>query len=60
VQLAVFADDTCLYTTDRKQGYVLRKPQRASPSVESWREGWKKKINEVMIQAVYEGRLKGS
>jgi hypothetical protein len=25
VILALFADDTCLYATDRKEGYVLRK-----------------------------------
>jgi hypothetical protein len=25
VNLALFADDTCLYATDRKEGFVLRK-----------------------------------
>jgi hypothetical protein len=28
VNVALFADDTCLYATDRKEGYVLRKLQR--------------------------------
>jgi hypothetical protein len=28
VNLALFADDTCLYATERKEGYVLRKLQR--------------------------------
>jgi hypothetical protein len=28
VNLSLFADDTCLYATDRKEGYVLRKIQR--------------------------------
>jgi hypothetical protein len=28
VNLALFADNTCLYATDRKEGYVLRKIQR--------------------------------
>jgi hypothetical protein len=28
VHLALFADDTCLYTTDRKEGFVVRKFQR--------------------------------
>jgi hypothetical protein len=28
VNLALFADDTCLYETERKEGYVLRKLQR--------------------------------
>jgi hypothetical protein len=26
--LALFADDTCLYATEHKEGYVLRKLQR--------------------------------
>jgi hypothetical protein len=30
VHLAVFADDTCIYATDRKQCHVLRKLQRVS------------------------------
>jgi hypothetical protein len=25
VYLAIFADDSCIYTTDRKAGYILRK-----------------------------------
>jgi hypothetical protein len=29
INLALFADDTCLYATDPKEGYVLRKIQRA-------------------------------
>jgi hypothetical protein len=29
VNLALFADDTCLYATDRKGGYVLRKSSMA-------------------------------
>jgi hypothetical protein len=28
VYLGLFADDTCIYVNDRKEGYVLRKPQR--------------------------------
>jgi hypothetical protein len=28
VHLAVFAGDTCLYATERKEGYVMRKRQR--------------------------------
>jgi hypothetical protein len=35
VYLALFADDTCIYCTDRKVGYVLRKLQRGLTSVES-------------------------
>jgi hypothetical protein len=40
VHLALFADGTCIYCTDRKEGYVLRKLQRGLTSVESWCERW--------------------
>jgi hypothetical protein len=33
MNLALFADDTCLYATDRKEGYVLRKIQRGLDSM---------------------------
>jgi hypothetical protein len=32
--LALFADDTCLYATDRKEGFVVRKLQRGLSSME--------------------------
>jgi hypothetical protein len=35
VNLALFADDTCLYATERKEGYVLRKLQCGQSSVEA-------------------------
>jgi len=35
VYLALFANYTCIYTTDCKEGYVLRKLQRSLASVES-------------------------
>jgi len=53
VYLALFADDTCIYTTDRKEGYVLRKLQRDLASMESWCERWNTKINEDKTLAVY-------
>jgi hypothetical protein len=28
VHLVLFADDTCLHATDRKESFVVRKPQR--------------------------------
>jgi hypothetical protein len=34
VPLAFFADDTCLYATDRKEGYVLIRPHRNLTSME--------------------------
>jgi hypothetical protein len=39
MNLALFADDTCLYATDHKEGYVLRKIQRGLDSVAAWRKG---------------------
>jgi hypothetical protein len=49
VNLALFADDTCLYAIDRKEGYVLRKIQRGLNCMAAWRERWNIKnikINE--------------
>jgi hypothetical protein len=36
VNLALFADDTCVYATDRKEVYVLRKIQRVLNSMATW------------------------
>jgi len=38
VYLALFAGDTCIYTTDRKEGYVLREIQRGLILMGSWCE----------------------
>jgi hypothetical protein len=46
VHLALFADDTCLYATDRKEGFVVRKLQRGLSLMETWCERWNIKINE--------------
>jgi hypothetical protein len=35
VYLGLFADDTCIYGTDYKEGYVLRKLQRGISAVET-------------------------
>jgi hypothetical protein len=53
VYLAFFTDDTCIYTTDRREGYVLRKLQRGFTSMESWCERWNIKINEDKAQVIY-------
>jgi hypothetical protein len=45
IYIALFADDTCLYATDRKEGFVVRKPQRGLSSMETWCERWNIKIN---------------
>jgi hypothetical protein len=53
VNLALFADDTCLYATDRKEGYVLRKIQRGIDSMAAWCKRWNIKINEDKTRAIY-------
>jgi hypothetical protein len=53
VHLALFADDTCMYATDRKECYVLRKLQRGLNAMEEWCEKWNIKINEDKTRAVY-------
>jgi hypothetical protein len=53
VNLALFADDTCLYASDSKEGYVLRKIQRGIDSMAAWCKQWNIKINEDKILAIY-------
>jgi hypothetical protein len=55
VYLALFADDTCLYATDRKEGFVVTKFQRGLSSIETWCERWNI-INEVKTQGIYSSR----
>jgi hypothetical protein len=56
VHLTLFADDTCIYGTDRKESYVLRKMQRGLIAMEAWCERWKLKINEDKTRTVYFSR----
>jgi len=53
VHLALFADDTCIYATDRNERYVKRKLQRGLNAIEKWCEHWNIKINEDKTRAVY-------
>jgi hypothetical protein len=53
INLALFADDTCLYATDCKGGYVLRKIQRGLNSMAVWCERWNIKINEDKTWVIY-------
>jgi hypothetical protein len=54
VNLALFADDTCLYVTDRKEeGYVLSKIQRGLDCMVAWCKRWNIKINEDKTRAIY-------
>jgi hypothetical protein len=43
--LALFADDTCLYATDHREGFVVKILQRCLSSMETWCERWNIKIN---------------
>jgi hypothetical protein len=56
VYLALFADDTCLYATDRKEYFVVRKFQCGLSSVEIWSERWNIKIIEYKNQGIYFSR----
>jgi hypothetical protein len=49
----LFADDTCLYATERKEGYGLRKLQRGLDAIETGCEHWNIKINKDKTQAIY-------
>jgi hypothetical protein len=53
VNLALFVDDTCLYVTDRKECYVLRKIQLVLNSMVAWCERWNIKINKDKTRAIY-------
>jgi hypothetical protein len=46
VNLGLFVDDTRLYATDCKEGYVLRKIQRGLDSRAAWFKHWNIQINE--------------
>jgi hypothetical protein len=51
VQLALFADDICLYASGRKE--VVRKLQRGLSLMETWCERWNIKINEENSRGIY-------
>jgi hypothetical protein len=53
VYLGLFDDNSCIYVTDRKDGYVLRKLQRGLSVIDTWCECWNIKINKDKAQAIY-------
>jgi hypothetical protein len=53
VNLALFADDTYLYATVCKEGYVLGKIKLRINSLATWCERWNIKINEEKTWAIY-------
>lgn len=50
VHLALFYDDTCIYCTDRKEGYALRKLQCGLTLMETWCECWTIKSMRIRIR----------
>jgi hypothetical protein len=52
VHLAFFAYDTCLYTTDRKVDFVVRKLLSGLNLMETWCERWNIKIKENKTQGI--------
>jgi hypothetical protein len=53
VYSSLFADDTCIYATDRKEVYVFRELQRGLSAIMTWYERWNIKINQDATQAIY-------
>jgi hypothetical protein len=53
IYLGLFANNTCIYATDRKEVYVLRKLQRGLSAIETWCERWNIKTNEDKTQAIF-------
>jgi hypothetical protein len=53
IYLGLFDDDTCIYATGRKEGYVLRKLQRGLSAIKTWCERWNIKVNEDKTRAIY-------
>jgi hypothetical protein len=56
-RLALFANDTCIYATEKHEHCVLYKLQRCLAAVNSWCELWNIKINERKTQAIYFSRI---
>jgi hypothetical protein len=53
VSICLFADDTFMYATDRKELYILRKLQRVLNVIKTWCECCNIKIKEDKTQAIY-------
>jgi hypothetical protein len=53
VHLSLFADDTCLYATVRKENFVVRKLQRGLSSMETCCERWNIKIIAEKTRGIY-------
>jgi hypothetical protein len=56
IHLALFADDTCVYATEKHERRVFNKLQRGLIAVGSWCQRWTIKINEGKTQAIFPKR----
>jgi hypothetical protein len=54
--LALLADDTCIYATEKHERRVTNKLQHGLTAVGSWCRHWNIKINEGKTQAIYFSR----
>jgi hypothetical protein len=54
--LALLADDTCIYAAEEHERRVLCKLQCGLTAVNTWCERWNIQINEGKIQAIYISR----
>ena len=52
VQMALFADDTAVYTADRNADRAIIRLQRALDAYTTWTEIWKVAVNETKSSAV--------
>jgi hypothetical protein len=60
VHLALFAEGICLYATDHKEGFVVRKLQRGLNSMGTGCESWNIKINVNKTRGIYFSRSRRS
>jgi hypothetical protein len=56
VHLALFADDTCIYASEKHEHCVLCKLHWGLTAVNSWCEHWNIKINERKTQVIFFSR----
>jgi hypothetical protein len=53
VYLGLFANDTNIYTTDCREGYVFRRMQQGFSATEARCEHWNIKVNNHKTQVIY-------
>jgi hypothetical protein len=56
IHLALFADDTCIYATEKYEHRVFSKLQRGLTAVGSWYQRWNINISQEKTHAVYFSR----